>query len=160
MTDRTRLSPVRTDQPARTEQRSGLRALKGERSFRQVRRQGLTLRSALFTLRVTPYRPAHGEPYRPAPEVGIVVPKKTLRLAVSRNRARRRVREALRTLKLPPCRAVLMPSPACLDVPFGELQAALAGAFADAEARKFRPRKAAARQETPRQASQPHPESR
>lgn len=121
-----------------------LLSLKGQRNFRRVRQHGLTLRHPLFSLRVTDYRPAHGQPYRPAAVVGIVVPKKTLKLAVSRNRVRRRVREALRGLALPPCRAVLMPNPACLDVPFTELQAALAAAFARAgeQGLKRRPKSA------------------
>ena len=106
-----------------------LASLKGETAFRRVRAHGQTLRTPLFTLRITDYRPRHGEPWRPGALIGIVVPKKTLRLAVDRNRARRRVREALRGLALPPCRAVLMPNPAVLTAPFGELQGALAGVF-------------------------------
>lgn len=104
-----------------------LDSLRGDREFRKVRQHGVPLRDPLFTLRITEYRPRHGEVWRPRSIIGIVVPKKTLKLAVQRNRARRRVREALRTLPggLPPCRAILMPNPAVLDVPFPELQAAL-----------------------------------
>lgn len=104
-----------------------LDSLRGDREFRKVRQHGVPLRDPLFTLRITEYRPRHGEVWRPRSIIGIVVPKKTLKLAVQRNRARRRVREALRTLPggLPPCRAILMPNPAVLDVPFAELQAAL-----------------------------------
>lgn len=117
-----------------------LLSLKGERSFRRVRQHGLTLRRPLFTLRVTDYRPLHRQPYRPAAVVGVVVSKKTLKRAVARNRLRRRTKEALRGIPLPPCRAVLMPNPTCLVVPFSELQAALAKAFAEAEQASFRPR--------------------
>ncbi len=89
------------------------------------------MRHALFTLRVTDYRPRYGELWRPRAIIGIVVPKKTLKLAVKRNRVRRRVREALRTLpSLPPCRATIHPNVAALSVPFAELQAALAQALA------------------------------
>ncbi|MEW6420931.1 MAG: ribonuclease P protein component [Deinococcota bacterium] len=111
--------------------------MKGEREFRRVRQQGTALRDPLFTLRVTDYRPRHGEAWRPRAIIGIVVSKKTLRRAVDRNRARRRVREALRALPggLPPCRAILLPNPAVLTVPFGELQAALVQVFAQVPGR-------------------------
>ena len=107
---------------------AGLASLKGEREFRQVRK-GKTLRTPLFTLRAVHYRPKHGEAYRPMTIVGVVVSKKTLRNAVDRNRVRRRVREALRTLELPPCRAVIHPTPEVLTVPFSELQQTLKRAF-------------------------------
>ncbi|BDP42099.1 ribonuclease P protein component [Deinococcus aetherius] len=109
-----------------------LTSLKGDREFRRVRQHGLVLRDPLFTLRVTDYRPRHGEAWRPRAIIGIVVPKKTLSRAVDRNRARRRVREALRTLPggLPPCRAILLPNPGVLSAPFPELQAALARVLA------------------------------
>lgn len=105
-----------------------LTSLKGQREFRRVRQHGAALRDPLFTLRVTDYRPRHGEAWRPRAIMGIVVSKKTLPRAVDRNRARRRVREALRTLPggLPPCRAILLPNPGVLTAPFPELQAALA----------------------------------
>ncbi|WP_442877218.1 ribonuclease P protein component [Deinococcus sp. YIM 134068] len=107
-------------------------SLKGEREFRRVRQHGVALRDPLFTLRVTDYRPRHGETWRPRAIIGIVVSKKTLRRAVDRNRARRRVREALRTLPggLPPCRAILLPNPSVLTAPFPELQSALARVLA------------------------------
>ncbi|EYB67347.1 ribonuclease P protein component [Deinococcus phoenicis] len=111
--------------------------MKTDREFRRVRQQGTALRDPLFTLRVTDYRPRHGEAWRPRAIIGIVVPKKTLRRAVDRNRARRRVREALRTLPggLPPCRAILMPNPGVLAVPFSELQAALSRVLAQVPGR-------------------------
>ncbi|MBZ9752939.1 ribonuclease P protein component [Deinococcus sp. HMF7604] len=112
--------------------------MRGDREFRKVRAHGAVVRDPLFTLRVTEYRPRHGQPWRPGAVIGIVVPKKTLKRAVDRNRARRRVREALRTLPggLPACRAILMPGPAVLKVPFGELQQALARALARAPSRR------------------------
>lgn len=114
-----------------------LESLKGDREFRRVRQQGVVLRDPLFTLRVTDYRPRYGEAWRPRAIIGIVVAKKTLRRAVDRNRARRRTREALRTLPggLPPCRAVLMPNPGVLTAPFPELQAALARVLAQVPGR-------------------------
>ncbi|GAA5435146.1 ribonuclease P protein component [Deinococcus aquaticus] len=114
-----------------------LDSLRGDREFRKVRSHGVPVRDPLFTLRVTEYRPRHGETWRPRAIVGIVVSKKTLKRAVDRNRARRRMREALRTLPggLPPCRAILLPNPAVLTVPFPELQAALVRALSRAPGR-------------------------
>ncbi|MFC4427757.1 ribonuclease P protein component [Deinococcus navajonensis] len=111
--------------------------MRGDREFRKVRQHGAVVRDPLFTLRLTEYRPRHGEAWRPRAVVGIVVPKKSLKRAVDRNRARRRVREALRTLPagLPPCRAILMPNPAVLRVPFTELQSALGRALDKAPGR-------------------------
>ncbi|PYE55337.1 ribonuclease P protein component [Deinococcus yavapaiensis] len=106
----------------------GLTSLKGEREFRQVRK-GKTVRTRLFTLRALPYRPRHGEAWKPMTVVGIVVSKKTLKLAVDRNRARRRVREALRRLQLPACRVILQPTPDVLTANFEELRAQLREAF-------------------------------
>lgn len=114
-----------------------LDSLRGDREFRKVRQHGLTIRDPLFTLRITEYRPRHGETWRPRAIVGIVVPKKTLKRAVDRNRARRRTREALRTLPggLPPCRAVLMPNPGVLRAEFTAIQAALGRALSRAPGR-------------------------
>ena len=118
-----------------------LTSLRGEREFRKVRAHGQTIRHALFTLRVTDYRPRYGETWQPRAIIGIVVPKKTLKLAVKRNRVRRRVREALRTLPgLPPCRATIHPNVAALSVPFAELQAALGQALSgDFKGKKKKP---------------------
>lgn len=116
-----------------------LDSLRGEREFRKVRAHGAAVRHPLFTLRLTDYRPRYGEAWRPRAIIGLVVSKKTLKSAVDRNRARRRVREALRTLPpellpggLPACRAILLPNPGVLRAPFGELQAALAAALTKA----------------------------
>jgi ribonuclease P protein component, eubacterial len=110
--------------------------LRGEREFRKVRAHGAAVRDPLFTLRLTDYRPRYGERWHPRAIIGLVVSKKTLKHAVKRNRARRRVREALRTMPpellpggLPACRAILMLNPGVLTVPFPELQAALAQAL-------------------------------
>ncbi|WP_293913396.1 ribonuclease P protein component [Deinococcus sp.] len=118
-----------------------LTSLRGEKEFRKVRAHGQVVRGPLFTLRVTDYRPRYGEVWLPRAIIGIVVPKKTLKLAVKRNRVRRRIREALRTLPtLPACRATIYPTPAVLSVPFAELQSALGRALAgDFKARKKKP---------------------
>ena len=114
-----------------------LDSLRGDREFRKVRSHGVAVRDPLFTLRVTEYRPRYGEQWRPRAIIGIVVSKKTLKRAVDRNRARRRVREALRTLPggLPPCRAILLPNPAVLKVDFPALQSALSRALERAPGR-------------------------
>lgn len=114
-----------------------LDSLRGDREFRKVRSHGLAVREPLFTLRITEYRPRYGEQWRPRAIIGIVVSKKTLKRAVDRNRARRRVREALRTLPggLPPCRAILLPNPAVLRVAFPDLQSALSRALERAPGR-------------------------
>jgi ribonuclease P protein component len=105
-------------------------SLSGDREFRKVRSHGQVIRTKLFQLRVTDYRPRYGEVWQPRAIIGIVVPKKTLKRAVDRNRARRRVHEALRTLPgLPPCRAILSPAALVLNAPFVELQAALGKAL-------------------------------
>lgn len=114
-----------------------LDSLRGDREFRKVRQHGVAVRDRLFTLRLTEYRPRHGEVWRPRAVIGVVISKKTLKRAVDRNRARRRIREALRTLPegLPPCRAILLPNPEVLDIPFLALQQALARALAQAPGR-------------------------
>ncbi|GGM07950.1 ribonuclease P protein component [Deinococcus aerophilus] len=114
-----------------------LDSLRGDREFRKVRNHGVAVRDPLLTVRVTEYRPRYGEAWRPRAIIGIVVSKKTLRRAVDRNRARRRVREALRTLPggLPPCRAIVLPNPGVLSVPFEVLQATLTRALSRAPGR-------------------------
>lgn len=109
-------------------------SLTGEREFRKVRKHGVVIRGPLFTLRITEYRPRYGAPWQPRAIIGLVVPKKTLKRAVDRNRSRRRVRAALQTLPqgLPACRAILMINAGAMTVPFTELQTALAKAFAKA----------------------------
>ena len=107
---------------------SSARPLKGGREFRSVRR-GRSFRLPLLAIRKLPYRPRHGEPYRPCPLVGIVISKKTLARAVDRNRARRRLRAALAELSLPPCRAIVMPNKEAKAAPFSELKRQLEAAL-------------------------------
>ncbi|UQN07792.1 ribonuclease P protein component [Deinococcus sp. QL22] len=111
--------------------------MRGDREFRKVRQQGVAVRDPLFTLRLTDYRPRYGETWQPRAIIGVVISKKTLKRAVDRNRARRRMREALRTLPdgLPPCRAILLPNPGVLTATFPALQAALMRALAKAPGR-------------------------
>nr|WP_043817115.1 ribonuclease P protein component [Deinococcus maricopensis] len=104
--------------------------MKGDREFRKVRTHGKVVRSRSFTLRITDYRPRHGEVWRPRAIIGLIASKKTIGKAVHRNRARRRAREALRTLgNLPACRAVVHLHPSVLHVPFTTLQAELRAAL-------------------------------
>ncbi|WP_407568811.1 ribonuclease P protein component [Deinococcus altitudinis] len=124
------MQPISSAVPSPTVRKVALVSLRGDREFRKVRSHGQVIRTRFFQLRVTDYRPRYGEVWRPRAIIGIVVPKKTLKRAVDRNRARRRVHEALRTLPgLPPCRAILSPAALVLDAPFAELQAALGKAL-------------------------------
>jgi ribonuclease P protein component len=112
-------------------------SLKGEAEFRRIL-SGETHRTPFFTLRRLPYRPLFGKPWQPSAVVGIVASKKSVGNAVKRNRARRRVREALRLVAPNPCRAILLLNPAVLTAPFADLKAALELAFA----RPIKPAKA------------------
>lgn len=126
-------------------------SLRGDREFRKVRSHGQVIRTKYFQLRVTDYRPRYGEVWQPRAIIGIVVPKKTLKRAVDRNRARRRVREALRTLPgLPPCRAILSPAALVLGAPFAELQASLGQAL-----RSFDPKAKGPQNRGPRKQAAP-----
>lgn len=110
-----------------------LDSLRTDKEFRKVRTHGVVVRNSLFTLRMADYRPRYGEAWQPRAVVGIVVSKKTLKSAVARNRVRRRLKEALRTLpELSACRAILFPNPQVLHVPFTELQDSLRQALAQA----------------------------
>ncbi|WP_424951769.1 ribonuclease P protein component [Deinococcus sp.] len=124
------MPPTPSATPSPPSRKVALVSLRGDREFRKVRAHGQVIRTRFFQLRVTDYRPRYGEVWQPRAIIGIVVPKKTLRRAVDRNRARRRMHEALRTLPgLPPCRAILSPAALVLDAPFAELQAALGRAL-------------------------------
>lgn len=126
--------------PATAQKRVALVSLSGEKEFRKVRQHGVVVRHALFTLRLTSYRPRYGEVWQPRAIVGIVVSKKTLRRAVARNKVRRRCREALRTGEFTqPCRAVLHPTEAAQTASFSELQSALRHAFHTALAQASTP---------------------
>ncbi|WP_229670904.1 ribonuclease P protein component [Deinococcus aquiradiocola] len=134
------MQPTPSATPTPTARKVALVSLRGDREFRKVRAHGQVIRTRYFQLRVTDYRPRHGEVWQPRAIIGIVVPKKTLKRAVDRNRARRRMQEALRTLPgLVPCRAILSPAALVLDAPFAELQAALAKALGSFDP-KARPR--------------------
>ncbi len=104
-------------------------SLKGEAEFRRVS-SGDTVRTSFFTLRRLPYRPLYGKPWQPSTVVGIVASKKSVGNAVKRNRARRRVREALRLISPNPCRAILLLNPSVLSADFADLKVALELAFA------------------------------
>ena len=59
-----------------------LDSLRGDRDFRKVRAHGQAIRDPLFTLRVTEYRPRHGEAWQPRAIIGIVVSKPNATTAV------------------------------------------------------------------------------
>jgi len=105
-----------------------LSSLKGEGQFRKVS-AGHATRTPHFTLRRLPYKPRYGEKWEPHAVIGIVVSKKTLPHAVDRNRARRRVREALRVLELIPCRAMLILNASVLKLEFAALKTLLEEVF-------------------------------
>ena len=133
-----------TPQPSATStpavRKVALVSLTTDREFRKVRAHGQVIRHKYFQLRITDYRPRYGEVWQPRAIIGIVVPKKTLKHAVDRNRVRRRVHEALRTLPgLLPCRAILSPAALVLDAPFADLQAALGKALGSFDPKKARP---------------------
>ncbi|ULH16549.1 ribonuclease P protein component [Deinococcus sp. KNUC1210] len=114
-------------------------SLTTDREFRKVRAHGQVIRHKYFQLRITDYRPRYGEVWQPRAIIGIVVPKKTLKHAVDRNRVRRRVHEALRTLPgLVPCRAIISPAALVLNAPFADLQAALGKALGSFDPKKAR----------------------
>lgn len=104
-------------------------ALKGDAEFRKVRK-GPAVRTPYFTLRKIPYKPRHGQKYDPRPVIGIITSKKAMGKAVERNRARRRIREALRLGQIPACKAILMLNPEVLTADFETLKRALEVAFA------------------------------
>ena len=106
-----------------------LSSLKGEGQFRKVS-GGFATRTPHFILRRLPYKPRYGEKWEPHAVIGIVVSKKTLPHAVDRNRARRRVREALRLLELTPCRAMLILNASVLTLEFDTLKTLLRDVFA------------------------------
>lgn len=108
-----------------------LRPLKGEKLFRRARR-GVKINAKGLTIWADSFKRSRQSGGKKAPCVGIVVPKKVLKHATKRNRARRRIREALRTLpegSLPACHAVIYPQPEVLNMPFSSLQEGLKKGF-------------------------------
>lgn len=108
-----------------------LRPLKGEKQFRRARR-GVKINAAGLTIWADSFKRSRQSGGKKAPCVGIVVPKKVMKHATKRNRARRRIREALRTLpegSLPPCHAVIYPRPEVLGMKFSALQDGLQRGF-------------------------------
>ncbi|MFN8509277.1 MAG: ribonuclease P protein component [Deinococcaceae bacterium] len=107
------------------DQKFKLSSLRGDAAFRRVLSQGEAMRSPHFLIKRLPYKPKHGEPWSPRVVAGIVASKKKLGKAVCRNRARRRVKEALRQIECLPCRVVIILDSGVLKMDFGELMHAL-----------------------------------
>lgn len=99
--------------------------LRRSRDFSQVYRQGRKAASAHLLLRVWSVPPAAkaGVPNDPAPRIGIVVSLKVHKRAVVRNRLKRRVRAALRTLlpRLHPAQWIVISlKPEAAECEYGE----------------------------------------
>lgn len=90
-------------------------SLKGEKSFQRAR-GGRPGRGKYVSVRWLPLRPTAYNPVR----VGIVVSKKVGK-AVTRNKVRRRIREILRRMHLPPCEAVIVAQPEAATATYWEL---------------------------------------
>ncbi|MER3481482.1 MAG: ribonuclease P protein component [Meiothermus sp.] len=100
----------------------GLRSLRGDRAFQRLRK-GRPGRGRLVAVRWMPPSPARHRPERPGEaevRVGIVVSKKVGK-AVVRNKVRRRLREILRRMHLPPCELVVVAQPEAAGASFAEL---------------------------------------
>lgn len=98
--------------------------LRGHFSFDQVFRDGRRVRSGPVTVVIAP-------PDGRGTRYGIVTTR-SVGNAVSRNRARRRLREALRQADLPPgCRVVVVASPEVLSAGFADLVRAIDDAVAE-----------------------------
>lgn len=101
--------------------------LRRSRDFSQVYRQGRKAASAHLLVRMfslTPAANANSEAYSdPAPRIGIVVSLKVHKRAVVRNRLKRRVRAALRTLlpRLRPAQWIVISlKPEAAECEYGE----------------------------------------
>lgn len=110
----------RTEEAARPEARDGgprLESLKGERAFARLKK-GRAARGRLVSVRWLPNRTG---PVR----AGLVVSKKVGK-AVVRNRIRRRMREILRHMLLPPCDLMVVAQPEAATASYAELYRDLA----------------------------------
>lgn len=88
-------------------------SLKGDRAFQRLRK-GKPGRSRLVNVRWLPLRAAKHV------QVGLVVSKKVGK-AVVRNKVRRRLREILRRMHLPPCELVVVAQPDAAGAEYAEL---------------------------------------
>ncbi|HEX2863372.1 MAG TPA: ribonuclease P protein component [Deinococcales bacterium] len=104
--------------------------MRGDAAFRRVRARGRAGRHPLLTLRWLPGRTQ-------AVTVGIVASKKVGN-AVTRNRVRRRVREAVRRQDWPACEVMLVMTPESARASYQQLLVALNLAAAKSGLRQAR----------------------
>jgi ribonuclease P protein component len=97
-----------------------VQGLSGDWKFRRLKNKGKPGRSALLSIR---WLPSKGR----AVVAGIVVSKKVGN-AVTRNRVRRRLREALRRMDFPPLETMIVASPEAADARYADLFKALLNA--------------------------------
>lgn len=91
-------------------------SLKGEKAFQRIR-GGRPGRGKYLSVRWLPLRPHVLNPVR----VGIVVSTKVSKKATVRNRIRRRLKEILGKMHLPPCEMVIVAQPEAAFASYWEL---------------------------------------
>lgn len=91
-------------------------SLKGEKAFQRLR-TGHSGRGRYLLLRWSPLRPSAFNPVR----VGIVVSTKVSKKATVRNKIRRRLRELVRKMHLPPCEMVILAQPEAVGASYWDL---------------------------------------
>lgn len=91
-------------------------SLKGERAFQRIR-GGRPGRGRFVSVRWFPLRPTAPNPVR----VGIVISTKVSKKAVVRNTIRRRLKEILRPMHLPPCEMVIVAHPEAATADYWQL---------------------------------------
>jgi len=91
-------------------------SLKGEKAFQRIR-GGRPGRGKYLFVRWFPLRPSAFNPVR----VGIVVSAKVSKKATVRNKVRRRLKDILRKMHLPPCEMVILVQPEAASASYWEL---------------------------------------
>lgn len=91
-------------------------SLKGEKAFNRIR-AGRPGRGKLLSVRWFPLKPTQRNPVR----IGIVISTKVSKKAVVRNTVRRRLKEILRPMHLPPCEVVIVAHPQAALASYWEL---------------------------------------
>ena len=91
-------------------------SLKGEKAFQRIR-GGRSGRGKYLSVRWLPLRPQVQNPVR----VGIVVSTKVSKKATVRNKIRRRLKEILRKMHLPPCEMVIVAQSEAVSASYWDL---------------------------------------